>query len=150
MSKTTDIIAKLAEPIVKECGCELWDIEFLREAGIYYLRVFVDKEGGVSILDCENISRKLDPILDEADPISESYTFEVSSAGAERALKRPSDFERFLGSYVAVKLYSPKNGLKEYIGYLRGYEGGAVTVEVNGENTRFEKNEVAGVRLRIK
>ena len=149
MSKITDIIEKLARPIVEELGCELWDVEFVREAGTNYLRVYVDKEGGVSISDCEAISRKLDPILDEEDPIAESYTFEVSSAGAERALKRPSDFERFIGSYVAVRLYSPKNGKKEHLGHLKEYDNGAVVVDIAGEPVRFEKNEISNVRLRI-
>ena len=87
--------------------------------------------------------------MDEADPISNSYTFEVSSAGAERALKRPSDFEQFMGHDVEVKLYGSKNGQKEYVGKLRGYDGGAVEIESGRETLRFEKQEVAQVRLHI-
>ena len=105
MSKITDKVTAIAKPIVEEEGCSLWDVEYVREAGSWYLRLYIDKEGGVSIDDCERISRRMDPILDEADPIPDSYVFEVGSAGAERELKRPSDFERFLGSNVEVKLY---------------------------------------------
>lgn len=100
MSKITEKVEALAKPVVEEAGCELWDVEYVREAGSWYLRVFIDKEGGVSIEDCERISRKLDPILDENDPIPDSYVFEVGSAGAERELKRPSDFERYMCSEI--------------------------------------------------
>ena len=86
MSKLTDRIAELAAPAVEAAGCRLWDVEYVREAGTWYLRVFVDKDGGVSIDDCEAISRVLDPILDREDPIPDSYVFEVGSAGADREL----------------------------------------------------------------
>ena len=105
MEKVTDLTARLAAPIVEEQGCSLWDVEYVKEAGTWYLRVLIDKEGGVDILDCENISRALSDLLDEADPIEGSYTLEVGSAGAERVLKRPADFQRYLGSPVLVKLY---------------------------------------------
>ena len=130
-------------------GCEIWDVEYVREASGFVLRVYIDKEGGVSIDDCERVSRRLDPLLDEADPIPDSYTFEVSSAGAERHLKRPSDFERFMGSLVEVKLYSAKYGAKQFVGTLAGYENGNVSVTANGETTTFEQGDIASVRLRI-
>ena len=122
MSKLTDRIAELARPIIEQEGCSLWDVEYLKEAGTWYLRIFIDKTGGVNIDDCERISRRLDELLDEADPIPESYVFEVGSAGIERELKRPSDFEAFLGSEVEVKLYQPVDGKKRFIGKLCGYE----------------------------
>ena len=96
MSKITDKVSALAVPVVEQAGCTLWDVEYVREAGTWYLRIYIDKEGGVSIDDCEHISRALDPILDEADPIPDSYVFEVGSAGIERELKRPRDFEMFM------------------------------------------------------
>ena len=105
MKKITELTAELAAPAIAEAGCTLWDVEYVKEAGTWYLRVLLDKEGGVDILDCEAVSRKLSDLLDEADPIEGSYTLEVGSAGAERALKRPSDFQRFLNSPVLVKLY---------------------------------------------
>ena len=149
MKKVTELTAELAAPVVAEQGCELWDVEYVKEAGQWYLRLYIDKEGGVNINDCEAISRRVSDLLDEADPIEGSYTFEVSSAGAERPLKRPSDFERFMGSPVTVRLYKNRDGRKEYAGTLAGYEDGAVLLQVGGETIRFEKAEVALVRLRV-
>ncbi|MCF0121602.1 MAG: ribosome maturation factor RimP [Oscillospiraceae bacterium] len=149
MSKITDIVSQMAAPIAERHGCELWDVEYVKEAGSWYLRVYIDCEGGVNIDQCEAVSRELDPLLDERDPIPDSYTFEVSSAGAERPLKRPSDFERFMGSLIEVKLYKAKDGRKEYVGNLAAYDNGAVTVSVSGTEFTFEKQEIAGVRLRI-
>ena len=147
--KITELIAGLAEPVVKEHGCSLWDVEYVREGTEYFLRLYLDKEGGVDITDCEAISRAMDPILDEKDPIQSSYHFEVCSAGLERALKRPSDFERFMGSPITVKLYRPRNGVKELPCVLKGYEDGKLTVEAGKETVTFEKSEVALVRLRV-
>ena len=147
--KVTELVASFAKPVVEAQGCELWDVEYVREGSEYFLRLYLDKEGGVDINDCEAISRAVDPILDEKDPIPGSYHFEVCSAGLERALKRPSDFERFLGSPVTVKLYRPRNGLKEIPCVLRGYEDGRITVEAGKETITFEKSEVALVRLRV-
>ena len=149
MAKVTEIVAQLALPAVEAAGCELWDVEYVREAGIWYLRLYLDKEGGVDIIDCENVSRTVSDLLDEADPIEGSYTFEVSSAGAERVLKRPSDFEKFMGSPVTVKLYKAKDGRKEFAGHLAGYQDGDVTVTVGKETMTFAKAEVAMCRLRI-
>ena len=147
--KITDQVAAFAEPIVAEHGCSLWDVEYVREGSDYILRLYIDKEGGVDISDCEAISRAVDPILDEKDPIPGSYQLEVCSAGLERALKRPGDFQQFLGSPVTVKLYRPHNGLKEIPGILRGYEDGRVTIEAGKETIQFEKSQVALVRLRV-
>ena len=147
--KVTEQVAAFAQPIVEENGCMLWDVEYVREGSERFLRVYIDKEGGIDITDCETIHRALDPILDEKDPIAESYHFEVCSAGLERALKRPGDFQQFMGSPILVKLYRPRNGLKEIPGILRGYEDGCVIVEAGKETIRFERSEVALVRLRV-
>ena len=147
--KVTDQVAAFAEPLVVAHGCTLWDVEYVREGSERFLRLSIDKDGGVDIADCAAISRAVDPILDEKDPIAESYHFEVCSAGLERALKRPSDFARFMGSPIMVKLYRPRNGLKEIPCVLRGYEDGKVTVEAGKETITFEKSEVALVRLRV-
>ena len=149
MSKITEKVFALAQPVVENEGCSLWDVEYLREAGTWYLRIYIDKEGGVSIDDCERISRALDPILDEADPIPESYVFEVGSAGAERELKRPSDFRQFMGHEVEVKLYKPLKGRKTYVGTLAAYEDGAVTISAAGEDLRFSAEDTAQVRLHV-
>ena len=149
MSKITDKVTELALPIVEEEGCSLWNVEYVREAGCWYLRIYIDKEGGVGIDDCERISRRLDPLLDEADPIPDSYVFEVGSAGAERELKRPGDFEQFMGHEAEVKTYKPVNGSKAFVGTLAGYADGAVTLRVGAENMTFEKNQIALVRLHV-
>ena len=147
--KVTEIVTQFAQPIVEEKGCSLWDVEYVREGSERYLRLYIDKEGGVDITDCEAIHRAVDPILDEKDPIAESYHFEVCSAGLERALKRPGDFQQFMGSPVTVKLYRPRNGLKEIPAVLQAYEEGRVTVTAGKETITFEKSEVALVRLRV-
>ena len=149
MKKVTEIVAELAAPVAAEFGCELWDTEYVREAGQWFLRLYLDKDGGVDILDCENVSRRVSDLLDEADPIEGSYIFEVSSAGAERQLKRPGDFEKFMGSPVLLKTYQNRDGRKEFPGVLKEYDGGAVVLEMGKQELRFEKNEVAMVRLRI-
>ena len=147
--KITEQVAAFSQPVVETHGCSLWDVEYVREGTEYFLRLYIDKEGGVDITDCEAISRAMDPILDEKDPIPESYHFEVCSAGLERALKRPGDFERFMGSAITVKLYRPRNGMKEIPCVLKGYDNGRITVEAGKETITFEKSEVALVRLRV-
>ena len=147
--KVTDKVTAFSKPIVESFGCRLWDVEYVREGSERYLRVFIDKDGGIDIDDCEKIHRAIDPVLDAEDPIPESYHFEVCSAGLERTLKRPGDFAQFMGSPVLVKLYRPRNGLKEIPAVLRGYEDGKVTVEAGKETITFEKSEVALVRLRV-
>lgn len=145
MSKVTEKVEALARPVIEDEGCELWSVEYVREAGSWYLRVFIDKDGGVGIDDCERISRRLDPILDEADPIPDSYVFEVGSAGAERELKRPSDFEKFMGSEVEVKLYQPHEDKKSLVGKLEAYENGDITIS----SVQLRKSQIAQVKLHI-
>ena len=145
MAKVTDTVAELARPYVEQAGCTLWDVEYIKEAGEWFLRVYLDKEGGVSIDDCEAVSRPLSDALDEADPIAGSYTFEVSSAGLDRPLRRPEHVAQCMGQQVDVRLYRPVDGRKEYTGVLSGYEDGDVTVD----GRRFPKGEVALVRLHV-
>ena len=147
--KVTELVESFARPVVEANGCTLWDVEYVREGSDYFLRLYIDKDGGVDINDCEKISRAVDPILDEKDPIAESYHFEVCSAGLERVLKRPGDFEQFLESPITIKLYRPRNGLKELPGVLKGYEDGRITALCGKETITFEKSEVAQVRLRV-
>ena len=149
MSKITELVWSLAEPVAKANGCELWDVEYVKEAGRWFLRIYIDRDEGVTIQHCEDVSRALDPILDEHDPIPGSYTFEVSSAGAERALKRPRDFEKYLGHLVEIKLYKARDGGKQFIGKLAEYEDGGIALDVTDTIMHFEKSEVAHVRLRI-
>ena len=146
MAKVTELTAQLAAPIVEEQGCTLWDVEYVKEAGTWYLRVFIDKEGGVSINDCEAVSRPLSDKLDEVDPIEGSYVLEVGSAGADRVLKKPEHFAAYIGSKVEVRFYRPQDGKKELVGVLVGYENGNVTLE---GDLHFEKKDIAQVRLHV-
>ena len=145
MPKVTDVASALARPIVAQAGCTLWDVEYVKEAGEWFLRVYIDREGGVDLDCCEAVSRPLSDALDEADPIPGGYTFEVSSAGLDRALKKRSHFALCLGQKVDVKLYRPVDGSRERTGELTGYEDGAVSVD----GVRFDKKDVAQVRLHV-
>ena len=145
MPKVTDVVAALAVPIAERAGCTLWDVEYVKEAGEWFLRVYIDREGGVDLDCCEAVSRPLSDALDEADPIQGGYTFEVSSAGLDRALKKPEHFAGCMGRKVDVKLYRPVDGSKERTGALTGYEDGAVSVD----GGRFDKKDVAQVRLHV-
>ncbi len=145
MAKVTDVVAALAAPVVEGCGCTLWDVEYVKEAGEWYLRLYIDKAGGVSIQDCEAVSRPVSDLLDQTDPIPTSYLFEVSSAGLDRALKKPEHFAQCVGQQVDVRLYRPVEGEKVYTGVLRGYQDGTVLVD----ERRFEKQDVAQVRLHV-
>ena len=147
MAKVTDTVAALAAPIVEQAGCTLWDVEYVKEAGEWFLRVYIDREGGVNIDHCEAVSRPLSDALDEADPIEGSYVLEVSSAGADRVLKKPEHFQQFAGTEVEVRLYRPRGGKKEFVGDLVSWEDGNVTLTMAGEQVLFEKKEVAQVRL---
>lgn len=145
MAKVTDVVAALAAPVVEQAGCSLWDVEYVKEAGEWFLRVYIDREGGVDISHCEAVSRPLSDLLDEVDPIQNSYTFEVSSAGLDRVLRKAEHFELCKGQQVDVKLYRPLNGRKEYTGVLNGFVDGDVTVD----DKVFEKKDVAQVRLHV-
>ena len=145
MAKVTDVVANLAAPIVEQAGCKLWDVEYVKEAGEWFLRVYIDREGGVDITHCEAVSRPLSDLLDEVDPIQSSYTFEVSSAGLDRVLRKEEHYEICKGQLVDVKLYRPMNGRKEYTGTLNGFVDGNVTVD----DKVFEKKDVAQVRLHV-
>ena len=147
MAKVTEVVTALATPLAEEAGCSIWDVEYVREAGTWFLRVYIDRAEGISITHCEAVARPLSEILDESDPIEASYTLEISSAGADRALKRPEHFTQFIGSEVEVRLYRPYEGSKEWIGFLSVYDDGNITITVDETTMQFEKKEVAMVRL---
>ena len=149
MSKISARVEEIAKPIVEENGFSLWDVEYVRDAGAWYLRIYIDKDGGVCIDDCEKISKLIDPILDEEDFIPDSYYFEVCSAGADRVLKRPSDFEQFTGSQVDISLYKPVDGAKQYTGTLKARSDKETVIETNGREFRFDNETVAQVRLHV-
>lgn len=150
MAKVTDMVAQLARPAVEAAGCTLWDVEYVKEAGVWYLRLYIDKPDGVSINDCEAVSRPVSDLLDEADPIEGSYTFEVSSAGADRVLRKPEHFAAYIGGEVEVKLYRAQEGRKEQVGILKSYEDGNVTIETPAGEKILEKQDIAQVRLYVR
>lgn len=146
-ANTVSRVYEVVAPFAEELGLDIWDIRYLKEGVSYFLRIFIDKEEGVTIDDCENLSRAIDEPLDLADPIKEAYFLEVSSAGLGRELIKPEHFEKFLGEEVVAKLYKALNGKKEIIGKLIDYENGNVIIECNGETVTLAKGEYSKVNL---
>ena len=148
MEKVTDLTARLAEPLVNEQGCSLWDVEYVKEAGTWYLRAYIDKENGITVDDCEEVSRALSDLLDEEDFISENYILEVSSPGLDRPLKKEKDFARSIGKDVEVKLFKAINKEKEFVGILKAYDEDTVTLEMEDETEmQFKRSDIARIRL---
>ena len=145
--KTEDIVKDMTEPIVEALGLELVDIEYLKEGGSWFLRIFIDKPEGITHDDCQAVSERVGQILDEKDPIPQAYILEVSSPGIERPLKKPEDFERFHGHKVRASTFSPVNGQKEFIGELVGLENNHVVINVKNQNVSLLLEHVARVRL---
>jgi len=142
--KTEEILL----PIVEEYGFELVDVEYVKEGGTWYLRTYIDKEGGISIDDCEKVSRRLSDILDEKDYIDDTYIMEVSSPGLGRPLKKEKDFKRSLGKEVDIRTYRMIDKQKEFTGILKDYDKDTVTIELENETLKtFEKGDIALIRL---
>ncbi len=139
---------KLVEPVLKENNFELYDVEFVKEAGTFYLRVFIDKEGGININDCETVSRRLSDLLDEKDFIPDAYILEVSSPGLGRQLKKDKHFEKSIGEEVEIKLFKPIDKQKEFTGFLESYNDEVIVISDEKENEmEFERSNIASVRL---
>ena len=139
-------VAELVAPVAEEMGIILWDVEFVKEGPKKILRVTIDSEEGIDINTCETFHRTIDPMLDEADPIDESYYLEVTSPGIEREIKTNAHIEMCSGEKVEIKLYAPKNGAKTFTGILNGLDNeDRVIIDINGEITVFEKNEIAKI-----
>ena len=135
-------------PLLEENKFELVDVEYVKEAGTWYLRAYIDKEGGIAVDDCELISRRLGDWLDEKDFIDESYILEVSSPGLGRPLKKEKDFARSIGKDVDVRLYRQRDGQKEFTGRLSSYDGDSVTLQMeDGSQMTFERSGIALIRL---
>lgn len=135
-------------PLLKKHQFELVDVEYVKEAGNWYLRAYIDKEGGITVDDCEVISRALSDWLDQEDFIDDSYTLEVSSPGLGRPLKKDKDFERSLGEEVEIRLYKSREKQKEFAGVLKAYDKGTVTIETeDGREEVFTRSEIALIRL---
>ena len=139
---------QLLEPILKENNFELYDVEFVKEAGTFYLRAYIDKEGGININDCEIVSRRLSDLLDEKDFIPDAYILEVSSPGLGRALKKDKHFEKSIGEEVEIKLFKAIDKQKEFTGYLESFNEDVIVISDEEENElEFERSNVASVRL---
>jgi ribosome maturation factor RimP len=153
MSKVTEVVEELAQPIIQELELELVEIEFVKEGKNWFLRVYIDKENGVDIEDCGIVSERLSEKLDELDPITQNYFLEVSSPGAERPLKKAKDIEKAIGKNVFIKTYEPIDGEKGFEGELLYYDGQTVKVEMKIKTRKkvieipFEK--VASARLAV-
>lgn len=153
MSRREDYERKteeLLEPVVAKAGFELVDVEYVKEAGTWYLRAYIDKPGGITVDDCEVISRKFSDILDEKDYIEDSYIFEVSSPGLGRPLKKEKDFQRSLGEDVEIRTYRPVDGQKEFEGVLKAFDKNTVTIAYEDDMEQiFQKSEIALIRLAL-
>ena len=150
MSAITDTVKQLATPIAQRHECEIWDVEYVKEAGNWYLRVYIDRPDGISIKHCESVNHDLDAILDENETlIPGSYIFEVSSAGVERKLRNQADFARFSGHLVEIKLYKSRDGKKAFQGNLSGWNDGQITLDISETLHTFLETEVAGIWLRL-
>ena len=145
---TVAIVEEIARPFADELGLRIWDIRYLKEGSQWFLRIFIDKDGGVGINDCENYSRLISPMLDSEDPIKDNYILEVSSPGMFRKLNTEKHFEKYTGSRVEVKLYKSENGKKSVTGTLKGYANGTVTVLTDDAGEKeIEKEKCMYVRL---
>ena len=147
-----DIEAKteaLLMPILDEFGFELWDVEYVKEGSEYYLRAYIDKEGGITIDDCVDVSRKLSDKLDEDDFIDSEYILEVSSPGLGRTLKSDRDFSKSIGRDTDIKLYKPIDKVKEFEGILKAFDNDTLTFLIDGNERLFKKSEVASVKLHV-
>ena len=149
-NNTEKKVLAILEPILEEKALELADLEFVKEGPNWYLRVYIDKDGGVTIEDCENVSRIKEKKLDETDPIEQAYILEVSSPGIDRPLKKPEHFEKYIGEIIDIKLYKPLEGKKEYQGELKQFDNGVITIiEEDGTEKQFIQKETASVRLAV-
>lgn len=148
--KIEESVGEIAGKIVEKNSFELVDVEFVKEGSNWYLRVYIDKPGGITIDDCQIVSEELSGELDKKDPIEQSYFLEVSSPGLDRPLKKQSDFDKFKGELVEVKVFKPIDGKKLFEGELVGLIDDNVVIMINGSCVNFEKDKVALVRRAIK
>ena len=151
MAKREEYEARVEEflmPIMEENQYELVDVEYVKEAGIWYLRAYIDKEGGFTVDDCEMVSRRLSDWLDEKDFIDDSYILEESSPGLGKPLKKEKDFKRSLGEQVEIKLYRAVDRQKDFTGILTAYDENTVTIRYeDGEESTFDRKDIALIRL---
>ncbi len=143
---TAQKVEQLLKRPVAELGFELCDVEFIKEYGDWVLTLYIDKEGGVNIDDCERVSRAVDPLLDETDPIEQAYMLSVSSLGLDRPLKKDADFARNIGKRIEIKLFAPKNGKKEFTGVLVSFDESNIVVKLENGELTLERKALALAR----
>mgnify|MGYP001136027827 CR=1 FL=1 len=148
MSKITDVVTELVLPITEEVGVSLWDVEYVRTGSENYLRILIDNENGVSIDQCEAVSKALDPLLDDVDIINDSFILEVASAGIERSLKKPEHFLKYEGSLIEVKLYAAVDGSKRYVGILSSFNDDSISLETDRETLTIPLEKIARANLK--
>jgi len=146
MANAAERVYSLIKETVENQGVKLWDVRFVKEGASWYLRVFIDKEDGITIDDCTNVSHAIDPVIDEADPIDKSYYLEVCSCGIERELSRIEHFEKVLGQEIKIKLYKAIDGAKEFCGILKSCEEG-ITIETDGKDYTFTLKDISKANL---
>ena len=141
-------ISKLLTPVVEAQGVSLYDLEFLKEGDSRILRLYIDKDAGVDLDDCERVSRAAEAVLDEHDPIQTAYYLEVSSPGVERKLSKPQHFARYIGHKIALRLYGPVDGRRKFTGQLTGYDNGNISLtDEEGLERQFEEVQISACRL---
>ena len=145
MAKIENQVQSLLEPIIVNLGYELYDVMYVKEGKDYYLRVFIDKESGITIEDCEKVNEVINDVLDEEDLIPDSYFLEVSSPGLERLLRKEKHFFKNIGKEVVVKLYRPMNKKRDFIGILKSFENDKITLKVEKETLIFELKDIVSV-----
>ncbi|MBQ8504470.1 MAG: ribosome maturation factor RimP [Clostridia bacterium] len=145
---TVKAVWEIVEPLAEELGLRIWDVRFQKEGASWYLRVFIDKDGGVSIDDCVDLTHAINKPLDEADPIEQAYFLEVSSPGVERDLVRDEHFTEFLGEKIKVKMIRPVEGKREFSGILEDFTDGNITIRLADESGfTFTKKEASWIKL---
>ena len=154
MSAKTEMIESRAEaliqPVIEENQLELVDVEYVKEAGEWYLRAYIDKPGGVTVDDCEKVSRAFEARLEEADLIADAYILEVSSPGLDRPLKKEKDYRRAMGKEIELHTYKPVDGEKQFFGTLQEFDADSVTIRTEEEQTRtFLKKDLALIRMAV-
>ena len=148
--KVEDIVYELAKPIIDRNNFELVEVEYKKEGSDWYLRLYIDKEGGITVDDCQSISEELSELLDETDPIEQSYIFEVSSPGIDRPLKTDRDYEKNNGKLIEIKFFSPLDGKKAIEGILKGHTEDKVEIEADRKAMHIDKSSIALIRPVIK
>ena len=150
VAKVTELTAELAGPIAAGNGCTLWDVEYVKEAGTWYLRAYIDKEGGIAVDDCEVISRILSDWLDQTDFIEDSYILEVSSPGLGRTLKKEKHLSKSIGMEVELKTFKPVNGSKDFEGVLKAFDNDTLTLTVeDDQDLVFQRKDIAVIKLAL-